>query len=100
VVRLDYTDDVPVVLGETGMADGKMVRGGMTGALLRWASGLRFPYLVLITLVLFGFDLFIPDALPFADELIMGLVTLILASFRKRPGEGKTPVAKGTAQER
>lgn len=81
------------------MAGGKMVRSGVTGALLRWASGLRFPYLVLLTLSLFGFNLFIPDALPFADELIMGLVTLLLASFRKRP-EHNEPVEQSRMPDR
>lgn len=64
---------------------GKLMRGGMVGIFLRWASRLRFPYLFLITAVLFVFNLFIPDALPVADELVMGLVAVLLASFRKKP---------------
>ena len=52
---------------------GKVVRGGVAGVILRWASSLRFPYLLLLTSVLFVFNLFIPDVVPFVDEIIMGL---------------------------
>jgi hypothetical protein len=69
------------------MAIGKVARGGLAGFLLRWASGLRFPYLFLLTALLFVFNLFIPDIVPVADELIMGLVAMTLASLRKKPGE-------------
>jgi hypothetical protein len=51
--------------------------------LLRYVSRLRFPYLFGITAALFLFDLLIPDAVPFADELLLGLLTLLLASFKK-----------------
>ena len=54
--------------------------------LLQFAAGLRFPRLVLFTAVLFGLDLLIPDAIPFADEILLGLLTLILASMKKRAG--------------
>ena len=63
----------------------KLVRGGLVGAFVRWASRLRFPYLFLITAALFVLNLFIPDALPMADELLMGLGAVLLASFRKKP---------------
>jgi len=69
------------------MAIGKLARGGIAGVLLRWASGLRFPYLFLITALLFIFNLFVPDFVPVVDELIMGLVALTLASLRKKPAE-------------
>jgi hypothetical protein len=69
------------------MAIGKLARGGLAGFLLRWASGLRFPYLFLLTALLFVFNLFVPDVVPVVDELIMGLVAMTLASIRKKPGE-------------
>ena len=67
------------------MAGGKMVSGGLAGFLVRWASGLRFPWLVLLTGTLFVFNVFVPDVVPLADEIIMGLVAVMLASFRKKP---------------
>ena len=69
------------------MAIGKLARGGLAGLLLRWASGLRFPYLFLLTALLFIFDLFVPDVVPVVDELIMGLAAMTLASLRKKPSE-------------
>ena len=69
------------------MAGGRLVSGGLAGIVLRWASGLRFPWLVLLTALLFVVNLFVPDVLPLADEIIMGLLALILASFRKKPDE-------------
>ena len=53
---------------------------------LRWAQRLRFPYLFALTALLFVLDLLVPDVIPFVDELLLGLLTLILASLRKRPG--------------
>ena len=58
---------------------------GFSGMVLRWANGLRFPYLFLLTAALFVANLFIPDVVPFADELIMGLVAMLLASIKRRP---------------
>ncbi len=49
-----------------------------------FAAGLRFPRLVLLAAVLFGLDLIIPDAIPFIDEILLGLLALILASIKKR----------------
>ena len=63
---------------------GFLTRGGIAGVLVRWASRLRFPYLFLLTAILFVLNLFIPDVLPLADELIMGLVTMLLGSLRKK----------------
>lgn len=73
------------------MGVGKMARGGLAGIVLRWASRLRFPYLFLLTAVLFVLNLFVPDALPMTDELLMGLLALLLASLRKRGSSDAAP---------
>ncbi len=57
---------------------------GFSGIVLRWANGLRFPYLFLLTAGLFVANVFIPDVVPFADELIMGLVAMLLAGLKKK----------------
>ena len=55
----------------------------------RFAGRLRFPYLFALTAGLFLLDLVIPDVIPFADELLLGLGTLVLANLRKRKsGDG------------
>src|SRR5581483_1337686 len=59
----------------------------LTPPLLRFAATLRFPTLFWITAALFVFDLLVPDFIPFIDELLLGLLTLILASLR-RPRAG------------
>ena len=56
----------------------------ITAAVYRYASRLRFPYLFLITAIVFVLDLAIPDLIPFVDEVLLGLFTVILGSLRKR----------------
>jgi hypothetical protein len=56
--------------------------------ILGWATQLRFPWLVAITATLFVLDLAIPDFVPFADEVLLGLLTIVLASFRRRKRDG------------
>ena len=50
--------------------------------LLRFAAGLKFQNLFLLTLGLFVLDLIIPDAIPFLDELVLGLLTLLFANWK------------------
>ena len=52
--------------------------------LLRWVARLSFPRLFLVTAALFVLDVLIPDFIPFADELLLGLGTLLLANWKKR----------------
>ena len=63
---------------------GKLLRAGIPAAFLRWASGLRFPVLFFVTLLLFGVNVFVPDVIPFVDEILLGLGALLLANWRKR----------------
>lgn len=50
----------------------------------RFAAGLRFPTLFALTATLFVFDLFVPDLVPFADEILLALGTLLLGFLRKK----------------
>jgi hypothetical protein len=59
----------------------------LTGPFLAYASQLRFPTLFKITLGVFLLDLLVPDFIPFADEILLGLGALILSNWRKPPGE-------------
>jgi hypothetical protein len=52
--------------------------------LMRYASRLRFPKLFALSGLVFLADLFFPDTIPFADEILLGLMTLLLANLRKR----------------
>jgi hypothetical protein len=55
-------------------------------AILSFASRLRFPTLFWVTALLFAVDLAVPDAVPFADEVLLGLAALLLARWRKPRG--------------
>lgn len=55
----------------------------LLGPLLAYAQRLRFPTLFLVTLGLFALDLVIPDMVPFADEILLGLGTLLLTAWKK-----------------
>jgi len=58
--------------------------GAAASALLRFAGRLRFPTLFFLFLVVLVVDLFIPDFIPLADEIILGLLTLLFGAWRKR----------------
>lgn len=58
--------------------------------LLRWVGRLSYPRLFLVTAVLFVVDVIVPDFIPLADELLLGLGTLLLANWKKR-GTGNAP---------
>ena len=62
----------------------------LTGPFLAYASRLRFPTLFKITLGIFLVDLVIPDFIPFVDEILLGLGTLLLANIKRRKQDGAT----------
>jgi hypothetical protein len=62
--------------------------------LLKYFSRLKFPWLFAVTGALFGLDLLLPDFLPFADELLLGLMTLLLGTWKARKTEAKSEQAK------
>ena len=59
------------------------MKNPLTSRLLGWAEGLRFPKLAMITTALFVADLLIPDFIPFIDEILLGLGTLLLTNLRR-----------------
>lgn len=59
----------------------------MRDLILRFARRLRFPWLFLLTAVLFAIDLVVPDLIPFADEILLGLLTLLFGFWRQRRQE-------------
>ena len=61
---------------------------------MRWLGRLSYPRLFLLAAGLFAADLVIPDLIPFADELLLGLGTLLLANWknRKAPSAPTDPI--------
>ncbi|MEP6908471.1 MAG: DUF6116 family protein [Pseudoxanthomonas sp.] len=51
---------------------------------LNWARKLRYPTLFKITGALFLLTLVVPDPIPFVDEILLGLGTLLLANWKNR----------------
>jgi hypothetical protein len=67
-----------------------IIKGPVLGGVMAFAGRLRFPYLFGVTLVVFVVDLFVPDLVPFADEIFLGLLTVLFGAWRKRrkgPGQ-------------
>ncbi|MCL1633480.1 hypothetical protein M2650_02300 [Luteimonas sp. SX5] len=65
---------------------------------LRWFGRLRFPYLFLATAGLFVVDALVPDLIPFIDEILLGLGTLLLANFKNRKLDPSAPVEGGSGR--
>ena len=70
--------------------------------LLRWVGRLSDPRLFMGTAGLFALTLLIPDPIPFVDELLLGLGTLLLANWKRRgepgPVDGKRPPIDGESR--
>ena len=60
--------------------------------LLNWARKLRYPTLFKLTAGLFVLTLFIPDPIPFVDELVLGFGTLLLANWKSRNAATPPPL--------
>ena len=54
---------------------------------LTFANQLRFRNLFFIIIILFLIDLFVPDFIPLIDEIILGLLAIILANLKKEKRE-------------
>ena len=54
------------------------------GLVTRFAAGLRYPTLFGLVAALFVIDLVVPDLIPFIDEILLALGTLLLGALRKR----------------
>jgi hypothetical protein len=70
--------------------------------LSRYLESLRFPWLLLLASLLFVVNLFIPDALPFIDEILLAIVAIILGKLKRKPenGEQATDQAVDQAEEK
>lgn len=63
-------------------------RTSLVVAVTAFAGRLRFPLLFALTAALFVIDLLVPDALPFADEVLLGLGTILLSRWKKERRAG------------
>ena len=56
----------------------------LPGFVKRFLERRRFPTLMLIAAAILVVNLFVPDPLPFADEVLMLIATIFIGSFRER----------------
>ncbi len=63
----------------------------LTAPLLGFLGKLSFPRLFVLTAALFVVDLAVPDFVPLADEMLLGMGTLLLASWKKRKDPSLPP---------
>ena len=56
---------------------------------LAFANQLKYRNLFLIIISLFVIDLFVPDFIPLIDEIILGLLAIILANWKKERKQEK-----------
>jgi Family of unknown function (DUF6116) len=64
------------------------------GLLRQYLSGLTFPKLFLLFAGLFVLDLFVPDPFPFFDEVVLGILTVMVGMLRNRPKKGEPPQSR------
>jgi len=74
------------------------------GWFLNYARKLKHPQLFKWISALFLIDLLVPDLVPFVDEILLGLATLFLASWKKsrrsqESDERQEKVVKGSAEK-
>jgi len=60
------------------------------GPVRRFLERRRFPSLLLIAGALFLINLFVPDPVPFIDEILLLIATIALGSLRKPCAENKS----------
>lgn len=71
-----------------------------TALMSRFLSGLRYPWIFGLVGFFFVVDLIVPDVVPFADEVLLGLLTLLLAAWRKRKDSTSDQASVATAEPR
>ena len=69
-----------------------MTPGPGTEFVQRTVSRLKFPQAFAVFVALFLFDLFVPDLIPFIDEILLGLGATLFGMWRE-----KVPVASPAA---
>jgi len=68
--------------------------------LLNWAGKLRYPSLFKLAAGLFALSVLLPDPIPFLDEIVFGLGTVLLANWkrRKEPDPADKPPIDGQSR--
>lgn len=75
--------------------------GPQTPLIKGFLARLKFPQLFLLAAGLLVLDLFVPDFVPFMDEILLAIGTMILGSWEKKvePEEEAKPPMKDVTPE-
>ncbi len=84
ILPMDTTPRDPETLRKRGII--QKVLGGLN---------LRFPGLFALLATVFVLDLFIPDFIPFVDEIILAILTMIFALWKERRATVVTTATSG-----
>jgi hypothetical protein len=76
----------------------RVLPSALVGWFLNYARTLEHPQLFKWISVIFLVDLFIPDLVPFVDEILLGLAALFLGRWKKSRS-GKEPAEKTAGAE-
>lgn len=60
---------------------------GIATTLRRWATRFKSSTLAMFLASLFVLDVFIPDFLPFVDEIVLGIAAILVARWQARRAE-------------
>lgn len=66
--------------------------------ILGFLGRLSYPRLFVVTAALFLIDLAVPDFIPLADEILLGLGSLLLANFRTRKAPASRDAIEGESR--
>lgn len=58
---------------------------GIKSKVISYLESLRFPVLLIVAVVLFIVNVFVPDVFPFVDEILLALIAVILSRVKRRP---------------
>jgi len=72
-----------------GMSDAKS--NLFSAVFTEYLPSLKHPWLFFMLLVLFLADLAIPDFIPFIDEAMFGLLTVLVGAWRDRRAQPQPP---------
>ena len=64
---------------------------GIKSTIISYLETLRFPALLVVTAIIFGVNVFVPDVIPFVDEILMALMVALLARMKRRPEKPAEP---------
>jgi len=67
------------------------LRSPISALINRLIPGIRYPWLLAILTGLLAIDLVVPDPVPLLDEVVLGLLTFLAASWRIRKGDADPP---------